>query len=221
MTARRGLILALALFALVVCIGLLSQAGVLAPIDEFGIRAVGFLRRLPGAGLVSTLSVWLHWLGGSGGRLLIAMTLGMFLARAGRSDEMAWLLLAVTGVMLLNPLIKLAFALPRPIVFFPTEIFETSYGFPSGHAAGAMTLYGAIALLTRLRLVQLFCLGMILATGASRVWLGVHWPSDVAGGWLEGAAWLLAILPLRHPAMPPPSASGGSVAGAGASPDRA
>lgn len=204
MRPRQRLILAITLFALVIGIGLLKQAGIAAPIDEFGIRFVGFLRRLPGAGLVSTLSVWLHWWGAAGGRMFIALTLCMFLARAGRSDEVGWLLLVVAGMMALNSMVKLAFAVQRPIGVFPMDILEASYSFPSGHAAGAMTLYGAIATLTRLRLVHLFCLAMILATGASRVWLGVHWPSDVAGGWIEGAAWLL-VMSLMLPTEANPS----------------
>ena len=95
---------------------------------------------------------------------------------------------------LINALVKLIFAAPRPDAIEPLLVVS-SHSFPSGHAAGAMTLFGAVALLWRSRPLMALCGAMILATGMSRVWLGVHWPSDVIGGWIEGAAWLLLVAP--------------------------
>jgi len=198
MTRRQHVALAAGLMALVILIGLLRMAGQLLPIDELGMRLVTRAHGLPGAGLLTALAIALHWLGEPGGRLFVALALGMFLARAGRSDEIVWLIALVVGVMLLNLALKLAFAAERPIVLYEVPPFLTGFSFPSGHASGAMALWGGIALLTRRRIAWIACTILILAMGTSRIWLGAHYPSDVAAGWLEGAAWLLLLLPV-HP----------------------
>jgi undecaprenyl-diphosphatase len=192
MTSRRRLILALALLLAVFAIGLLKHAGLFAPLDGLLMGIVGVLRRFPGAGLATNVSELLARLGEGGGRLSITLALGFFLARAGRAGASMWLLVATAGITLINPLMKLIFLVPRPDAI-EHLVTVTSHSYPSGHAAGAMALWGGIALLFPNRLVRLLCAAMVLATGLSRVWLGVHWPSDVAGGWLEGAAWLLLL----------------------------
>lgn len=75
-----------------------------------------------------------------------------------------------------------------------------SLAFPSGHAMLALTVYGYLAssLPPRLRLIG-WALALAIASlvGGSRVAVGAHWPSDVLGGWLVGAAWLGAVLAMR------------------------
>jgi undecaprenyl-diphosphatase len=195
MNPARRLLLALALFACVIAIGLIQPTGLIAPADRLAMKIVEHLRWFPGAGLVTAASEWLDRIGQGGARIWIALIIGLFLARAGRPRAMLWLIVTVSAMVLINPLVKLAFLAPRPDVV-EHLVAISSNSFPSGHAAGAMTLYGAIALLFPHRAVRLFCAIMILATGLSRVWLGVHWPSDVIGGWIEGLAWLIALSPL-------------------------
>jgi len=190
---------ALALLALVVLIGLAKPGGLLQPLDRAAMSAVGHLRALPGADWITSASLLLARLGEGGGRVYIALVIGLFLAHAGRPRAMLWLLGTVAAMVPLNGLMKLAFLAPRPDLLAHLATV-TSSSYPSGHAAGAMTLWGAVALLCRQPPIRLLCLAMILATGFSRVWLGVHWPSDVIGGWIEGMAWLLAmslLLPAR------------------------
>lgn len=194
---RQCLALALLLFGLVVAIGLLQPTGLFAPLDKVALRIVGWLRYVRGAGLVTRASELLDQIGQGGGRLYIALVIGTFLAGAGRPRAMLWLLVTVAPMIVINASMKLLFLAPRPDMIEPLLIINSN-SFPSGHAAGAMTLYGAIALLGRSRMLWLSCAGMILATGLSRVWLGVHWPTDVIAGWLEGAAWL-AIMSLYLP----------------------
>lgn len=193
MRAAHPLGLALGLFLLILAIGLLQPIGLFAPIDEFLMRAARWLHGIRGAGLVTHIAIWLDRLGSAGGRAMIALAIGMSLASSGRPDLMIRLFLAAMGTSVLNSLIKLAFDAPRPSMF-PSIVETVGTSFPSGHSAGAMALYGALALMTRSRLLALACIGMILCTGMSRVWLGVHWPSDVFAGWLAGAAWLLVLL---------------------------
>jgi undecaprenyl-diphosphatase len=103
---------------------------------------------------------------------------------------------AVGGGMLLSSLLKLGFERPRPdLVPHGARVYTAS--FPSGHAMLSAATYLTLgALLARVhegRRIKLFLLGVaiVLAVliGASRVYLGVHWPSDVLAGWCGGAAW--------------------------------
>lgn len=194
--SRSGrLALVTGLIALVAAIGLLQPTGLFAGIDTLAMRIVARLRQWPGADLATATAYRLDAIGKGGGRLFIALVIALFLARAGRPRAVIWLLASVAAMMAINALVKLVFAAPRPDAIEPLLIV-TSHGFPSGHAAGAMTLFGAIALLWRSQALTGFCAAMILATGLSRVWLGVHWPSDIMGGWIAGAAWLLLTAPL-------------------------
>lgn len=114
-----------------------------------------------------------------------------------RRPTMAWLVvLAVCGGYLLNMALKAGFDRPRPdLVPHYTEVYYTS--FPSGHSMLAATVYLTLGvLLARIqerRRIAAFVMAMaILITvlvGVSRVYLGVHWPTDVLAGWAAGAAW--------------------------------
>jgi undecaprenyl-diphosphatase len=103
---------------------------------------------------------------------------------------------AIGGGMLLSTLLKLGFSRPRPdLVPHAARVYTAS--FPSGHAMlSAVTYLTLGALLTRVhaqRRVKAFLIGLALIltvlVGMSRVYLGVHWPSDVLAGWCVGAAW--------------------------------
>ncbi|WP_026370384.1 phosphatase PAP2 family protein [Kallotenue papyrolyticum] len=65
---------------------------------------------------------------------------------------------------------------------------EESFAFPSGHAQASIVFWGYLALVVRRRWVSILALVAVLLIGLSRVYLGQHWPSDVVGGWLIGAA---------------------------------
>ena len=106
-----------------------------------------------------------------------------------RSGDALWLALMMAGGTALNLILKQIFAAPRPDLLPHLDIVH-SYSFPSGHAAGNMMMFGALAMLARRR-GGYWAAGMMIALiGASRVWLGVHWPSDVTAGWIEGLGWL-------------------------------
>jgi undecaprenyl-diphosphatase len=111
-----------------------------------------------------------------------------------------WLLLTVAGGLLLELTLKSAFHRPRPTPFFGPVPY--TYSFPSGHSLMAFCLYGVLAglLSTRLRsaairnLVWIFAAALVGAIGLSRIYLGVHYPSDVIAGYLVAAAWVSTLI---------------------------
>ncbi len=100
-------------------------------------------------------------------------------------------LLALVSTAWLNALVKNILALPRP----PRELWKveaSGYGFPSGHTQTSTTFWLSIGLKLRDAYILALGLAVVLLVGASRVELGVHYPHDVVGGFLLGAAvaWL-------------------------------
>ncbi|MGE0846404.1 MAG: phosphatase PAP2 family protein [Flavobacteriaceae bacterium] len=124
-----------------------------------------------------------------------AVVLGVLLL-LGKRAASAFLVVALIGGTALSTALKLVFERPRPdLVEHLDRTFTAS--FPSGHATVGMLAWltlAAIALpFVPQRRVRVFLLGaafaLALAIGASRVYLGVHWPSDVVAGWGLGLAW--------------------------------
>jgi undecaprenyl-diphosphatase len=130
--------------------------------------------------------------------LLVLFVTGLFAAlRRGR--EAAVLLLASGGGVAISQGLKALFARDRPEeALRMVEVINPS--FPSGHAMLSavvyLTLGALVARFAATRRVKVFALGgasvLALLVGASRVYLGVHWPSDVLAGWCLGGAWALA-----------------------------
>ena len=111
--------------------------------------------------------------------------------------------LSITG----HSVAKEVFARPRPDLV-PRLDFADTYAYPSGHAAGAMVilLLGALMLGGRKSVVAAILVAV--AIGLSRVALGVHWPSDVIGGWMFGSgAALIGYAIAKHVARPKESLS--------------
>lgn len=117
-------------------------------------------------------------------------------------------LVGVAGLCSLLALpIKLVVNRPRPTAAL-VQVFatESGNGFPSGHALFAAVVLGFLAYLAithlrqhSVRALTFTCLLiLILLTGASRVYLGVHWPSDVLGGYLFGAVFLTTLIWFCH-----------------------
>lgn len=108
----------------------------------------------------------------------------------------AWLIAAGGSVMLLL-LLKALFARPRPYVEYPL-LLETYYSFPSGHAMEAVVLYGMLAYFAMLALRTWWTRStvvfgtslLVLLIGFSRMYLGVHYFSDVVAGFAAGGVWL-------------------------------
>ncbi|HKH76693.1 MAG TPA: phosphatase PAP2 family protein, partial [Rubrobacteraceae bacterium] len=111
--------------------------------------------------------------------------------------HLATWLAAVAGSAALDELLKALFARPRPYFEHPL-LSETSYSFPSGHAMESLVLYGMLAYFAvlaartwRARTAVVFGAALlVLSIGFSRMYLGVHYFSDVVAGFAAGGVWL-------------------------------
>lgn len=110
------------------------------------------------------------------------------------------LVTAVAGGAILSQILKTVYDRPRPTVV-PWLADTVSASFPSGHAMTAFVTYGSLAYLvgrieptSRLRHVTwALAIAFVLAIGLSRVYIGVHYPSDVIAGYLAGLAWIAIV----------------------------
>ena len=113
------------------------------------------------------------------------------------------LAIVMLGAMVLENTLKLAFARVRPEIYF--GIAPPTYSFPSGHALFAACLYGALACLISDRIGEpvkgAFIWGGAIvlagAIGISRIYLGVHYPSDVVAGYLVAMFWIGVVTAAR------------------------
>ena len=125
--------------------------------------------------------------------IVLAIGISLGLLAHGRCASLFGLWLTLAGNQITVTLLKNLFARPRPD---HAVYLETSFSFPSGHAAVSVAFYGFIAFILlrerilRLPMALLFGLGAAGLIGASRLYLGVHYLSDVLNGYLVGAMWL-------------------------------
>lgn len=139
--------------------------------------------------------------GGAPGLATILLITVALLAYARRGRSAISLAAIVIGGRIMVELLKIAINRPRPD-FGPFPVDVVSLSFPSGHAANSMITFLAIALIAasaRMRVAAV--VGAILASGvigATRPLLGVHWPSDVIGGWAFGIGWVIALTALSR-----------------------
>lgn len=131
---------------------------------------------------------------------VVAVLVIAVLVYGGRRSD-ALLFLAIVGpALVLNPILKQVVGRARPDVRLSPEVVS-SLSFPSGHAAGTAALVGALVVVAstrRLRNLTTVAGGVVLLiVGFSRLAIGVHYPSDVLGGWLWVASLVCTVWAVR------------------------
>ncbi len=135
-------------------------------------------------------------LAGTGFLVLIISAVTIYYLIQGQFREMAFLLIAISGAYLISFFLKDFFGRPRP-EFVLEGAYQYSASFPSGHALLAATTYLTLGSILaqlfkrdRLKAYVLLLASLITAlVGFTRVYLGVHYPSDVLAGWVIGTVW--------------------------------
>jgi undecaprenyl-diphosphatase len=130
--------------------------------------------------------------------LFLAITTFWIVLKKYRSA--VWLGIASGGSVILDVSLKLSFHRPRPMPFVGKTPW--SYSFPSGHSLSSFCFYGVLAALICTRIpsrawrtvIWLVTATLVLAIGISRVYLGVHYPTDVLAGYIAAGMWLSALL---------------------------
>jgi undecaprenyl-diphosphatase len=129
--------------------------------------------------------------------IIVMIVLYKFLDHRRELLFLAWVII---GSSLLNVMLKLLFQRERPTIDRLVEAI--GYSFPSGHSMAAFSLYGALAFLIWKHITTVFGRVMVIIVsslfivtiGVSRIYLGVHYPSDVIGGYLMSACWLTSSI---------------------------
>ncbi|HXM98849.1 MAG TPA: diacylglycerol kinase family protein [Candidatus Dormibacteraeota bacterium] len=119
---------------------------------------------------------------------------------SGNRREAVVFAVCVYGALALSVGFKLWFHRPRPSVSWALAHAST-YSFPSGHSVDAVAFYGVVALIVLRHtgrkalssIIVILAILLILGIGVSRIYLGVHYPTDVAAGYLTGSVWLAAV----------------------------
>jgi undecaprenyl-diphosphatase len=186
---NRLIIAALICAALTLGIGFAVSMGIGKSLDRAILTSMA-LRSGRDSGAVISLFQWITWLSDSAQRTGMVLLTALWLVWKAR--RRAALIIIVVPILagVTNSILKEAFARARPdIVPHLDNIGNLAY--PSGHAANAVAFFTLAALILATKRPVLWrsvAVAVAIMIGTSRVLLGVHWPSDVLGGWLWGTA---------------------------------
>lgn len=171
------------------------------PLTQFDVAVLDSLHR-HNTILESKILEAISFLGSAAFLVVLGVAVAMVLARSRQWVLLAIWAVALGGAGLLDELLKVAVRRPRP-AYASAFLTSRSFSFPSGHAMAALVAYGMIAYLlvrfwARQRSTQivlfLSAFVLALAIGVSRLYLGVHYFSDVIGGYAAGAVWLATCI---------------------------
>ncbi|SFL38733.1 undecaprenyl-diphosphatase [Paenibacillus sp. 1_12] len=170
------------------------------PLNSFDLNLAAFVQSFEQPGLTKVMEIFTT-IGSTKYCIVIILLAMIYLYFVhGHRKELIFLSGVLGGSAVLNQLLKAVFHRERPSVYRLIE--ETGFSFPSGHAMGAIALYGALAFLLwrhtatrpgRSLLIVLSCF-MIFMICVSRIYLGVHYPSDIIGALMVSGFWLTLMI---------------------------
>ncbi|HSS99208.1 MAG TPA: phosphatase PAP2 family protein [Terriglobales bacterium] len=151
--------------------------------------------------VITKWMIWISFVGGDGLMAAAIFSITLFLAFRWRRAAV-WMLVNISGALILDLTLKYSFARLRPIPFFVP--MPRTPSFPSGHSLFSFCFYGVLAGLLADRIeshrwqVLIWTVAALLvgAIGLSRIYLGVHYPSDVVAGYLTGTLWVSTMVAL-------------------------
>lgn len=188
-----------------VALGVFALLGILVFRSDLGgwdVAALQAVVRLHGDATHATMRAVTQFGSWPSITLLTVLAAGALLLNR-RLRAAVFVVLAVAGAEVLQVALKLLFGRPRPVVFTPL-VHEMSASFPSGHATVTAALAIAVCLVlwrTRGRWAAVACgAAFVLLVSFTRVYLGVHYPSDLLAGWLVATAWI-ALLVAAAPSL--------------------
>lgn len=193
-----ALVAALACFVIFLILDNLVRRGITESFDRRGIQALRFPSGEPRGGVALAPAMrLLTQLGGPILRYAIAFPVAISLYWFGLPLNALWLITALGTGWIVDGVVKRVFRRKRPTIV-PRLARAGGPSFPSGHTLNGSLVYCAIVIACApflgpgfaFALSSASCLSV--AIGFSRVWLGVHWPTDVAAGWVLGTGWWLA-----------------------------
>ncbi|MBW4574190.1 MAG: phosphatase PAP2 family protein [Aphanothece sp. CMT-3BRIN-NPC111] len=136
----------------------------------------------------------------------VAVVVGLALLVRRQWRKLVYFLVTLGGSIIINRTAKILLHRVRPHLW-PSPAPEFDYGFPSGHAMSSMTLVAALVILTwssRWRWLVLTIGSLfVLAIAWTRLYLGVHYPSDIVAGWSASIAWAIGVSVLIKPNSTP------------------
>ncbi len=181
-----GYLTAALLLVGVVALGLSTARGWGEPYDRWGFDVLA-LRDGVSPPWAIEVARWLSWAGDTERRTIVTAAFALWLVWERRF--WAALIMAVVPPLggVVSSILKEAFARPRPDIV-PHLDHVTNLSFPSGHAAaGAVLVFAALIVPSRNQAAWVGgAVAVMLLIGLSRTMLGVHWPSDLIGGWMLG-----------------------------------
>ncbi len=184
---------AAALFCL---LGVAVEANRVAGFDE----ALRMATHSVASPLLTSLAQKVTLLGTLGALALFGIVALAVLVHARRRAAAIFMTVTMAGALALENGLKFSFQRVRPPPFFGSE--PVTYSFPSGHALFSLCFYGGLAIVATCPITSAMLKTgvwfatalLVLAIGATRIYLGVHYPSDVLGGYLVAIAWIAFVL---------------------------
>jgi undecaprenyl-diphosphatase len=168
-----------------------------APLESVDHGAAARINNLvAGNSVLVTVVKAVTWLGSDGVLWTVVGVAAAVLAIRKRWRLAVYLLVTAAGALVLDPVLKSLVGRLRPVVAHPIA-HGTGNSFPSGHSLGSIVCYGAVLLVFlpaargrwRVTFISVI-VALIVLIGVSRILLGVHYLSDVIGGWAIGITWL-------------------------------